>query len=329
MEDNNFPATKSDISGLVMVEQQRAVQEVQAAIIMAKRFPRDQHESFTRIIKSCERINLAKEASYAYPRGGQMVTGPSIRLAEVMAQNWGNLEFGIRELTQTEGESEVQAFAWDLETNVRQTKTFKAPHKRKSKGKYEVLVDPRDIYEYVANMGARRLRACILGIIPGDIVDAAVAKCEDTLKKGDGKPLEDRIREMLVRFEEVGVTKQMIEEKLQHKTTAIVLKQLVELGKIYNSIKDGISKREAWFNVPTVQTSEASRDLTDKLKGAPQTTEKPPDEEPDYKELCKQAFAADDQQMIVAMQFFALSNLPTSKKAAKELWEKYQSITKG
>ena len=32
-----------------------------------------------------------------------------------MAQAWGNMQFGIRELDQRNGESTVQAFAWDVE----------------------------------------------------------------------------------------------------------------------------------------------------------------------------------------------------------------------
>ena len=121
--------------GIVPIEQHRAIQEVQASMIIAKRFKRDQNESYIRIMKACEREGLAKEAMYAYPRGGQLITGPSIRLAEVLAQNWGNLDFGIRELSQESGVSEVEAFAWDKETNTRQSKTFQVPHSRYSKKK--------------------------------------------------------------------------------------------------------------------------------------------------------------------------------------------------
>ena len=175
-EQNPFNAPVKSEGAVVHVEQNRAMQEVQAAMIVAKKFPRDQHAAYGRIMIACERSVLAVAASYSYPKGGTMVTGPTIRLAEVLAQNWGNMEFGIKELAQDKGSSEVQAFAWDLETNVRQSKTFVVPHKMKAHGSFKALNDPRDIYEHVANMGARRLRACILGIIPGDIVDASVAK---------------------------------------------------------------------------------------------------------------------------------------------------------
>ena len=98
----------------------RQAQEVQGAMVIAKRFPRDEVESFNRIMQSCKRKSLAESAMYEYPRGGTKVSGPSIRLAEAMAQNWGNIDFGITELEQKNGESQVMAYAWDLETNTRQ-----------------------------------------------------------------------------------------------------------------------------------------------------------------------------------------------------------------
>ena len=265
-EKNLFHAPIKSEGASVPIEQHRAIQEVQAAMIIAKKFPRDQHAAYSRIMTACERPVLARVASYDYPKGKTMVTGPTIRLAEVLAQNWGNMEFGIKELSQGGGESEIQAFAWDLETNVRQSKTFCVPHKMKAHGSFKILTDPRDIYEHVANMGARRLRACILGIIPCDIVDAAVIKCEETLVKGDGKPIEDRIRGMLEKFKEIEISQELIEKRLQHKTTAIMHSQLVGLGKIYNSIKDGMSQRSDWFEVPGSQQEFSTSDLADKIK---------------------------------------------------------------
>lgn len=88
----------------------RQAQEVQGAMVIAKRFPRDEVESFNRIMQSCKRKSLAESAMYEYPRGGTKVSGPSIRLAEAMAQNWGNIDFGITELEQKNGESQVMAY---------------------------------------------------------------------------------------------------------------------------------------------------------------------------------------------------------------------------
>jgi len=233
---------------LIEQESQRAIAEVQSAIMLAKQFPRNQQEAYDRIMVACQRPTLAEQALYQYARGGTAITGPSIRMAEALAQNWGNLQFGIRELSQANGESTVEAFAWDVETNVRQVKVFQVPHKRHTRKETYALTDPRDIYELVANNGARRLRACILGVIPGDIVDAAVAEVESTLKaKADTSA--DGVKRMLKSFADYKVTKEMIEKRIQRRIDSITPAQMVGLKKIYNSLKDGMSSAADWFEV--------------------------------------------------------------------------------
>jgi hypothetical protein len=170
-------------------------------------------------------------------------------LAEVLAQNWGNLAFGITEVEQRDGESVVLAYCSDLETNVHQEKTFVVKHVRETKkGSYK-LTDSRDVYELLANQGARRLRACILGIIPGDIVDAAVEQCEKTLAGKSSEPIGDRARKMVAAFSELGVTKEMLEARLQHSMDAVTEPEIVGLQKIFRSIKDQFTKREDWFEL--------------------------------------------------------------------------------
>lgn len=226
---------------------QREIAEVQAAMAIAKRFPRNQMKALDRILTACQRPSLAEVALYSYARGGTDITGPSIRLAEAFAQQWGNIDFGIRELDQRLGESTVQAYAWDLETNTRQTKTFQVKHRRHTKKGGYNLEDPRDIYEMVANQGARRVRACILGIIPGDVVEAAVAQCEATLKaKADISP--EAVKKMVQAFASYGVTQAQIETRIQRKLDSITPAQIISLRKVYNSLKDGMSKAGDWFD---------------------------------------------------------------------------------
>lgn len=228
----------------------RQAQEVQAAMVIAKKFPRDEIEAYNRILRSCQRKSLAEQSMYEYPRGGQKVTGPSIRLAEALAQNWGNLDYGIIELEQKTGESSVMAYAWDLETNTRQTKIFTVKHERKANRQIKKLDDPRDIYELVANQGARRVRACILGVIPGDIVDSALEQCEKTLKSGNNEPLIDRVRKMVKAFEDnFSVSKAMIEKFLGCSSEAFSENDFIRLRKIYGSLKDGMAKREDYFDI--------------------------------------------------------------------------------
>lgn len=254
-------------NAMVEAATSRAAQEVQAAMVIAKRYPRNVVASEARIIAACTRKGLAEESTYTYSRGGTKITGPSIRLAEAMAQNWGNLDFGIIELQQSRGESHVMAYAWDLETNARQVKVFTVAHVRRT-GKNNVpLDDPRDIYETVANNGARRLRACILGIIPGDIQDSALEQCRKTLAGDSKEPLVDRARKMVTAFSDFGVTLPMIEGYLQHKIEAVSEQQLAKLRGIYTGLKDGVSKREDFFDLPEVEQREPEITKSEKLLG--------------------------------------------------------------
>ena len=160
----------------------RAVAEVQAALLVARMNPRDPVRAMDRILNACTRPTLAESSTYAFSRGGTSVTGPTIRLAEALAQGWGNIQYGLRELSQKNGVSTVAAYAWDVETNTRREIQFQVALRRDTKrGSYE-LKDGRDIYELVANQGARRLRSCILSVIPGDVVDAALQQCAATMK---------------------------------------------------------------------------------------------------------------------------------------------------
>jgi len=237
----------------------RAAEEVKARMVIAKRFPRDEATSFARIMKACQRTSLAERAEYQYPRGGQTVRGPSIRLAEVLARAWGNVDAGFAELEQRDGESVVEAFAWDLETNTRIVRTFTVPHKRDTKkGSYK-LTDSRDIYELVANQAQRRVRACILGIIPGDVVDAAVDRCQKTLAGSSKEPLSDRVRVMVAAFSEFGVSGEMISARLGHKLEVVTEGQLAELRRVYTSIRDGVSDAAQWFSPPEDPGAEALR----------------------------------------------------------------------
>lgn len=242
------PQPSAQRNAVAQSDGDRAIQEVQAAMVIAKKFPRDPVSAMDKILQDCTRKTLAEGALYSYTRGGTDVTGPSIRLAESAAQNWGNIQFGVRELEQTLGvESVVEAYAWDLETNVRQSRTFTVPHQRKARGKINRVEDPRDIYELVANNGARRLRACILSVIPGDVIEQAVNQCELTLQQhADTSP--EAIKKMVESFyNEYGVSDEQIQKRIGSRTESIRPAQMVQMKKIYASLRDGMSKPADWF----------------------------------------------------------------------------------
>lgn len=252
--ENPFSAPVEAASASTQAVAQREVAEVQAAMVIAKRFPRDPKEAMDRILTACTRTGLAEQSMYQYARGGSDITGPSIRLAEELARGWGNIACGVIELSRTGNVSECMAYAWDLETNYRDEKRFQVKHWRDTKGGGYAAKDERDIYEIIANQGSRRKRACILAVIPGDVADAAVRQCDVTLKTQiDVTP--EKVQKALERFEAMGVTKEMIEARIQRRIDSITPALFMNLWKIYNSLRDGMSTVADWFDAPKAKAT--------------------------------------------------------------------------
>ena len=255
---------KESSNAVAQSDQHRAVAEVQAAMMIARANPRDQRGAMDRILNACTRPSLAEAAVYTYAKGGSNVSGPSIRLAEAIAQSWGNMQFGMRELSQSNGESTVQAYAWDVETNTRREITFQVPHLRHTKKGGYKIEDPREIYEMVANQGSRRLRACILAVVPGDVTEAAVNQCETTMHaKADTSP--ESVGKLVAAFASFGVTKEQVEKRIQRRMDAIQPAQIVALRKIYASLKDGMSNAGEWFEVVDGETGEITQAAAKRL----------------------------------------------------------------
>lgn len=266
----NMPNVNSEIlgqmdninQGTIAIEASRAIAEAQGKLVIAKRFPRDEVQAYNRVAQACQRKGIAEKAFYSYNRGGSTVSGVTIRFAEELARCWGNIDYGIKELSQDDGKSEMQAYAWDLETNAQSVQNFTNPHIREVGGKAKILTSQRDIYEINANMGARRLRSRILAILPNDLVDMAIAECKKTLAGNNDEPLIDRVKKMIIAFSKLGVTQEQIEMRLKRKVDTMTVDDFTDYIGIYNAIKQGESKIAEWFEAERVAS-----DLTNALKG--------------------------------------------------------------
>ena len=248
--------------GTIVIEASRAIAEAQGKLVIAKRFPRNEVEAYAKAMEACQRPSMAAKAFYSFPRGGQTVAGPTIRFAEELARCWGNIDYGIKELSQDEGKSEMQAYAWDLETNAQSVQNFTNPHQREQGKKMVALTSQRDIYENNANMATRRLRSRILAILPSWFVEDAIEECKKTLAGKNDTPLIDRVKKMVVQFAKIGVTQDQIEKRLKRKVDTMNADDFTEFIGIYNAIKQGESKIADWFEADAVAS-----ELTNELSG--------------------------------------------------------------
>lgn len=237
-------AVAEKIGQATAVEQARAVAEVQAAVIVAQQVPRDMERALAEMRDACGRMSLAEKAFYAVPNRGR---GASIHLASELIRIWGNCEFGVRELRRDDarGESEVLAWAWDVQANTRSSRSFIQPHQRMKSGKREPLVDLNDIYLSNQNTGARAVRECIFKVLPLWYVDEATALCRRTLEQGEGKPLEERRALAAAGFESIGIGLDRLEAKVGRKRGQWTAADVADLAVAYQSItRDGIDPEE-------------------------------------------------------------------------------------
>lgn len=287
---NNYEIAEAppSMGAITAVESSRAVQQVQAAMIIAKRFPRNEKDALDRIINDCTRLGLANQAVYQYAKGGQNIDGPSIRLAEAIAKRWGNIESGWQEIDRATGSdgvtySVVQAFAWDLESNNKAVRNFNVRHWRDTKKGGYKITDDRENYELMANMAARRQRACILAVIPGDVVEEALKQCEVTMAADadTGPEAQKKIIESFAKFK---VSKEQLETRIQRRMDAITPAQVIALRKIMSSLKDGMSTPDEWFEKEKESARTESVDPTKPPEGKGKSKSKPDPDNDGYED---------------------------------------------
>ncbi|RKN40760.1 hypothetical protein [Streptomyces hoynatensis] len=240
------------------VEQSRAAAEVQAAVVVAQQCPRSLQGALAEMRESCRQTFLAERAFFRYSRAGSTVTGASVHLARELARCWGNVQYGLVELRRDDefGQSEMQAFAWDVEKNSRNSSTFIVPHRRDTKGGPKQLTDMRDIYENNANNGARRVREAIFAILPPWFVEEAKELCSKTLRDGGGKPLPQRIADAIRVFEGLGITADRIEAKLGRPSAKWTEHDVAQLIVTYKSLQRGEITADEEFPAAPVTAEE-------------------------------------------------------------------------
>ena len=212
-----LPSSAADRVGqATAVEQSRAIAQVQAAVVMARNFPRSQASAIAEMRDACGRIELARRAFFSFRRAGSTVNGASVYLARELARIWGNIDYGLNEMRRDDihGQSEMQAYAWDLQTNARSTRTFIVEHARDTKEGRKGLTDLRDIAENNHNFGARNVREMIFAVLPQWFTDMAQEICRETMSSGGGDPLPIRAQKAIDAYLKARVSREQLEDKI-------------------------------------------------------------------------------------------------------------------
>lgn len=120
MELENYESLPSEAQNLQII-QVDAVERanIDSQVATAKKYQRDIRKSIDgSIVIATMNQETAQSCGYAIPRGGKLITGPSVHLAKIIVSNWGNLRTEAKVVQVTDDQAISRGTCWDLETNV-------------------------------------------------------------------------------------------------------------------------------------------------------------------------------------------------------------------
>lgn len=217
---------------------ERAAVDIQVST--AKAYPRD----IVKATKTSEALvtmshATAESCSYALPRGNKSITGPSVHLAKILAQNYGNMRAEAKVVEITETQVVSRGTAWDLENNY--AVAFEVRRSIVGKDGKKYSDDMITVTGNAAN--AIAYRNAVLSVIPGGMTDV-VYKAAQNFIVGDistKEKLATRRRAAIDYFKtQYGITQDEV-IKLAGKMTIeqIDANAIAMLIGIQQSLKDG------------------------------------------------------------------------------------------
>jgi hypothetical protein len=260
-----------DLDSGLAVELSKA--EIDLQIATAHAYPRSMANAIRNIISlATHDTAAATECIYALPRDGKAVTGPSIRLAELIFQQWGNNRVASRivAVDRKEGFVEAEALYHDLETNSASGDRVR----RSIKGKSGKLFSPDMII--VTGNAARSIakRNAILSGIPRPIWRQAFEKAQAAVK-GDEKTLGARRIALLEAFGALGIKPATVFQLARvGGDVDIGLDQFVVLSGLYTALRNGEATVEDLLATSGAPAKTLSSAFGDKPK-APAPVEQP------------------------------------------------------
>lgn len=232
---------------------QERIANIQVKLMSAKSFPRDVLACEMKLKQSLKSLELAEKCEFSLPIGGQIQKGASIRLAELLAQFYGNIELNPMEIigqgrNDDGAYTDVRVGAWDLETNVLVSQIVRVSHVRFSKFGNKEIKDQGELIRIFSQRSASRFRECIFKIIPANLKELALKTARETIVKGDGTALIERSKKVIEAFDKFKITREMLENKVKIKFDSWTGEHIAELISIGNSLKDGESKPSDYFD---------------------------------------------------------------------------------
>jgi len=235
-----------ETSPTVIAEITRAETDMQ--ITTAKKYPRSikkfRQDAMSMATQDAE---TAASCFYKLKRGhgedAKIIEGPSVRLAEIVANAWGNMRYGARIVNEGEREVTAQGMAHDLEKNVASTIEVARRITTKDGRRFG-----DDMVQVTKNaVCSIALRNAIFKAVPFTYAKQIYEQCKK-VAVGGAKTLKERCQQMLDAFSKISVSKEQVLTYLEKSSIEeIGLTEIELMIGVFTAIKDGDTTIEQTF----------------------------------------------------------------------------------
>lgn len=263
--------------------------EIDMQIATAKKWPRDLAKVKAAIESGAILdADTAKACFYTLPRGGKVIQGPSVRLAEIACSAFKNLRVASRvvsvEAVGSNPHVVVQSTCHDLENNVLVgiEKRRRITHK-----KFKTEPDEDDINLACNACASIAFRDAVFKVVPMVLVKPAMQKAK-LLAVGDIKSLVQRRADAFETFAKMGVSAARVLAAIDKPNLeAVGMDDIGDLIGIHNALRDKELTLEEAFPEPAAPAGpvkpmfdSAATPPTDDGDLGPQNAPTPPVEQP-------------------------------------------------
>lgn len=228
--------------------------ELDQQIVTARAHPRSIKRFFDKAMQMAtlnERV--AEQCIYSVPRDGKVITGPSSRMAEIVASAWGNNRAGARIVDEGPEFITAQGVFHDLEENTAVTYEVR----RRITGKNGRRFSP----DMIAVTGAAACSIAHRNAVFKAIPKALWSEIEEAARQvaiGDVKTLANRRAAAMAAFQHYGVKPEQIFAVLEvGGLPDITLDHLGVLRGMLTALKDGETTPEEMFPAPKPEAPKA------------------------------------------------------------------------
>lgn len=232
--------------------------EIDIQISTAKAYPRDIAKFKKKAVSmACLDRETAETCFYSLPRGGKTITGPSVRLAEIVLSAYGNLRAAANVIANDRKTVTARAMCHDLESNT----CIAIEVKRKITDKHGRTYT-EDMQVVTGNAAcAIALRNAIFKVIPM----AFTKDIYDNVRRvaaGNLTDLNTRRKNAIEHFKHMGVTEDRIFAVIEvSDIEGIDLEKLLVLIGLSNALRDGDTSIEEAF--PPILKKTETQDKAD------------------------------------------------------------------